>query len=105
MYHNSHQKRPNDPRVGFNPILDSDTQSDQKTESKKSRKEAISKAMTAYLERAKQYDLFMSEQDQEFQMGRRHLANIMGQDQSLMTQSDIDVLLIQKLLFIQIKYI
>jgi predicted ATP-dependent protease len=87
----SHPMRPNDPRITFNPLLNQNKPIDEKSDEKKSRKEVISKAMTAYLERAKQYDLFINEQDSEFQMGRRHLANIMGVDESLMTQSDIDV--------------
>jgi hypothetical protein len=51
----------------------------------------ISKAMSAYLESARQYDSFISEQTQEFETGKRHLANIMGTDANHMTQQDINV--------------
>ena len=53
----------------------------------------ISKAMSSYLENAKQYDSFIKEQKEEFESGRRHLANIMGTDVQSMTQSDIDVII------------
>lgn len=50
----------------------------------------ISKAMTAYLDRAKQYDQFMKLQLEEYEIGRRHLANMMGADPETFTQEDID---------------
>lgn len=47
--------------------------------------------MKAYLERAKEHDDFMKTQDLEFQIGKRHLANMMGADAETFTQEDIDV--------------
>lgn len=51
----------------------------------------VSKAMKAYLERAREHDRFMRNQEQEFQIGKRHLANIMGADPETFSQDDIDV--------------
>ncbi|XP_065335787.1 small ribosomal subunit protein uS9m [Cloeon dipterum] len=53
-------------------------------------KKPISKAMKAYLLQAKNYDEFMKKQNTEFQIGRRHLANIMSMDADTMSQEDID---------------
>ncbi|KAF2884620.1 hypothetical protein ILUMI_21556 [Ignelater luminosus] len=53
-------------------------------------KKSMSKAMKAYLERAKEHDEFMKQQQQEFQIGKRHLANMMGEDPETFTQKDID---------------
>lgn len=50
----------------------------------------ISKAMKAYLDRAQQHDDFIKEQTHEYEMGRRHLANMMGVDENTFTQRDID---------------
>jgi small subunit ribosomal protein S9 len=50
----------------------------------------ISKAMHLYLERAKEHQRFMKDQEQEFVFGRRHLANMMGKDPEAFTQKDID---------------
>lgn len=47
--------------------------------------------MKAYLERAREHDEFMKTQKHEFQIGRRHLANMMGEDAENFTQADIDV--------------
>lgn len=46
--------------------------------------------MKAYLERAQEHDNFMKAQTIEFQIGKRHLANIMGADPETFTQEDID---------------
>lgn len=35
--------------------------------------------MKAYLERAREHDEFMKVQQQEFEIGKRHLANMMGE--------------------------
>ncbi|CAG2115994.1 unnamed protein product, partial [Medioppia subpectinata] len=86
----TYTQRPNVPRVGFDPHFDPKNAEQLKAQHKKSRKEMISKAMTAYLESAKQYDSFISDLNQEFETGRRHLANIMGTDAKHMTQQDID---------------
>jgi small subunit ribosomal protein S9 len=55
------------------------------------KKEKTSKAMKAYLERAKDHDEFMKVQLLEFKVGKRHLANMMGEDPETFTQEDIDV--------------
>lgn len=83
--------RPNSPRVKYNPLFDPNDKSKVKSDDKKSRKEMISKAMSSYLESARQYDSFIKEQTNEFEVGKRHLANIMGTDANSMTQTDIDV--------------
>ncbi|XP_023166176.2 28S ribosomal protein S9, mitochondrial [Drosophila hydei] len=53
-------------------------------------KQKVSKAMKAYLERANEHDEFMKTQDLEFQIGKRHLANMMGADAETFTQEDIN---------------
>lgn len=55
-----------------------------------SRKKKISKAMKAYLERAKEHDEFMKRQQFEYNIGKRHLANMMGEDPETFTQKDVD---------------
>jgi len=50
----------------------------------------MSKAMKLYLERGKQYDAFMKTELEEYENGRRHLANMMGEDPETFTQEDID---------------
>lgn len=57
-----------------------------------------SKAMKAYLERAKEHDEFMQQQNTEYQIGKRHLANMMGEDPETFTQDDIDVRIDDELL-------
>lgn len=54
-------------------------------------KQKVSKAMKAYLTRATEHDEFMKTQNLEFQIGKRHLANMMGADPETFTQEDIDV--------------
>ncbi|CAO1404627.1 unnamed protein product [Diamesa serratosioi] len=54
-------------------------------------KDKTSKAMKAYLERAQEHDIFMKSQQQEFEIGKRHLANMMGENPDTFTnQADID---------------
>lgn len=55
-----------------------------------SKKKKISKAMKAYLERAKEHDEFMNKQKFEYNIGKRHLANMMGEDPETFTQKDVD---------------
>ncbi|RWS25972.1 28S ribosomal protein S9-like protein [Leptotrombidium deliense] len=50
----------------------------------------ISKAMEAYLKNAKAYDQFMQERREEYEIGKRHLCNIMGWDPNAITQKDVD---------------
>jgi small subunit ribosomal protein S9 len=49
------------------------------------------KAMKAYLERATAHDEFMQIQSHGFRIGKRHLANMMGEDPETFSQNDIDV--------------
>jgi small subunit ribosomal protein S9 len=49
------------------------------------------KAMKAYLERATAHDEFMLFQSHDFRIGKRHLANMMGEDPETFSQNDIDV--------------
>jgi hypothetical protein len=56
------------------------------------RQDKTSKAMKAYLERAQEHDEFMKTQREEFELGKRHLANMMGEDPILYEdQEKIDV--------------
>ncbi|XP_041984976.1 28S ribosomal protein S9, mitochondrial [Aricia agestis] len=55
-----------------------------------SKKKKISKAMKAYLERAKEHDEFMKKEKLQFDIGKRHLANMMGEDPETFTQKDVD---------------
>ncbi|XP_068620083.1 small ribosomal subunit protein uS9m [Battus philenor] len=55
-----------------------------------SKKKKISKAMKAYLERAREHDDFMKKQQFEYNIGKRHLANMMGEDPETFTQKDVD---------------
>jgi len=53
--------------------------------------ELISKAMRAYIDRARTHGKFMDKQCAEFDIGKRHLARIMGKDPELdFTQGDVD---------------
>ncbi|KAG7301506.1 hypothetical protein JYU34_014473 [Plutella xylostella] len=54
------------------------------------KKKKTSKAMKAYLERAKEHDEFMTRQRFEYDIGKRHLANMMGEDPETFTQKDVD---------------
>ncbi|XP_050429959.1 28S ribosomal protein S9, mitochondrial [Adelges cooleyi] len=54
------------------------------------KEEKTSLAMRAYLQRATQYNQFMEQQSHEYNVGRRHLANMMGVDPETFTQKDID---------------
>ncbi|XP_055631270.1 28S ribosomal protein S9, mitochondrial isoform X2 [Toxorhynchites rutilus septentrionalis] len=50
----------------------------------------ISKAMKSYLERARGHDEFMKVQNLEYNLGKRHLANMMGEDPETFNQDQID---------------
>lgn len=54
------------------------------------KKKKVSKAMKAYLERAQEHEEFMKRQQLEYNIGKRHLANMMGEDPETFTQKDID---------------
>ena len=51
----------------------------------------ISLSMKAYLETVQQRREFIEKEREEFSLGKRHLANIMGLDPERITQDDIDV--------------
>lgn len=51
----------------------------------------ISRAMQVYLDRARKHEDFLKKQGEEFDLGKRHLANMMGWDPDNITQEDIDV--------------
>lgn len=53
--------------------------------------ERISLSMKLYLDAAKKQAELLKEKREEFQLGKRHLANLMGVDHNQMTQEDIDV--------------
>lgn len=56
------------------------------------KQDKTSKAMKSYLERAKDHDEFMKVQQQEFEIGKRHLANMMGEPVEMYDkQEKIDV--------------
>lgn len=46
--------------------------------------------MKAYLDSAKSHDTFMQQEIAEYEIGKRHLANMMGRDPETFTQDDID---------------
>ncbi|XP_017794493.1 PREDICTED: 28S ribosomal protein S9, mitochondrial [Habropoda laboriosa] len=50
----------------------------------------INKAMKAYLQRSKDYRTFIEKQILEYDIGKRHLANMMGEDPDKFTQKDVD---------------
>ncbi|XP_063709143.1 small ribosomal subunit protein uS9m [Culicoides brevitarsis] len=53
------------------------------------KKEKTSRAMRAYLQRAREHDEFMKNEKLVFQIGKRHLANMMGEEAESFTQGDI----------------
>lgn len=55
------------------------------------KKQKTNKAMRVYLERAQQHDEFMKRQQISYQIGKRHLANMMGEDPETFTQDMVDV--------------
>lgn len=58
---------------------------------KTSANKSISKSMQVYLERAREHEEFMKQQTHEYQIGKRHLANMMGEDPETFTQEDVTV--------------
>lgn len=46
--------------------------------------------MKAYLERSREHDEFIKTKEHEYQLGKRHLANMMGEDPETFTQDDVD---------------
>jgi len=50
----------------------------------------ISKAMRVYLEKAREYDSMMKAEVADYEIGKRHLANIMGENPETFTQDDVN---------------
>ena len=50
----------------------------------------MSSAMKMYLKRKRDHDAFISRERAEFDMGKEHLANMMGLEASTLTQEQID---------------
>ena len=50
----------------------------------------VSKAMRIYLQRSKEYHEFVDKEIAKYELGKRHLANMMGEDPDTFTQEDID---------------
>ena len=50
----------------------------------------MSTAMKFYLERKKAHDSFIAKERSEFELGKKHLANMMGMNYEAMTQEDVD---------------
>lgn len=54
------------------------------------RMKVVSKAMEVYLKSARSYTEMMAKEREQYELGKRHLANIMGLDINTITQQDID---------------
>ncbi|CAD6224653.1 GSCOCG00005486001-RA-CDS [Cotesia congregata] len=50
----------------------------------------LNSAMRAYLERAAEYDKFIKKEDQDYQIGKRHLANMMGENPETFNQDAVN---------------
>merc|ERR1719203_936147 len=50
----------------------------------------MSTAMKMYLQRKTDHDKFLEMERREFDLGRHHLANMMGMEEANLTQHDID---------------
>ena len=50
----------------------------------------MSRAMRYYLQKRRNYEEFIGHHQAEFDIGKQHLANMMGVDSKTMTQKDID---------------
>lgn len=59
------------------------------SESAKSDKK-LSRSMQFYMEKRRQHDEFIARERSEFELGKKHLANMMGMEANAMTQEDID---------------
>jgi len=55
-----------------------------------SQTKAISTAMKQYLQKKRSHDEFIAKERSEFELGKKHLANMMGMSSERMTQQDID---------------
>jgi small subunit ribosomal protein S9 len=52
-------------------------------------KTQLSLAMKFYLEKKREHDAFIAHERSEFEMGKKHLANMMGMEAEAMTQESI----------------
>ena len=53
-------------------------------------KKEMSSAMKFYLKKKRENDLFIAKERSEFELGKKHLANMMGMTYETMTQDDVD---------------
>jgi len=53
-------------------------------------KKDMSVAMKSYLKKKREHDLFIAKERSEFELGKKHLANMMGISYESMSQADID---------------
>jgi len=56
----------------------------------KEKERGMSSAMKMYLQRKREHDLFISKERAEFEVGKQHLAAMMGLDAANLDQQDID---------------
>ena len=56
----------------------------------KEKERGMSSAMKMYLQRKREHDLFISKERAEFEVGKQHLAAMMGLDAANLDQEDID---------------
>jgi len=56
----------------------------------KTRPSEMSSAMKSYLKKKREHDLFIAKERSEFELGKKHLANMMGISYENMSQEDID---------------
>ena len=66
------------------------TSAAKKSEPKKKEVKKLSHAMQYYIKKRQDQDEFIAHEQAEFDLGKKHLANMMGMDSSAMTQDDID---------------
>lgn len=53
--------------------------------------ESVNRAMKGYMRKVEAYNTMIAEHTAKFELGKRHIANIMGLDPNTITQQDIDV--------------
>merc|ERR1712156_986515 len=56
----------------------------------KEKERGMSSAMKMYLQRKREHDMFISKERAEFEVGKQHLASMMGLDAASLEQEDID---------------
>ena len=50
----------------------------------------MSSAMKYYLKKKRENDMFIAKERSDFELGKKHLANMMGMTYETMTQADVD---------------